>query len=232
MASQNLYTLAADNSPLLLPLLRSDCRLASKQDEHGYSLAHAATSYGHAELLKTLVNEFHVDVNITDEDGETPLFVAESVVIAQILVEGLGAATNVQNNEGETPEEKIQTEGEYPTVAAYLKEIRVRSGPVSKANDSVKAEAQHNNGNDIFADESPGPVPKNMKVNVGTMEETRDTNGQADVDPEFRRRIEELASREDFNSTEGQQQLRDLVQDAVKEVDIPLTNRDVRQRRQ
>lgn len=231
MACQSLFTLAADNSPSLLLLLRSNRSLASNQDEHGYSLMHAAASYGHVELLKSLVSEFHVDVNITDEDGETALFVAESVDIARLLVEELGAATNIKNNEGEIPEEKIQTEGDYPTVAAYLKEVRVRSSPASGASGSVQARPQ-TNSNDIFIDEPPDPVPRTMKVNVGTMEETQDDHGQTNADPEFRKRIEELASHEDFNSADGQQQLRDLVQDAVKDVDIPLTNRDVRQRLQ
>ena len=34
-------------------------------------------------------------------------------------------------------------------------------------------------------------------------------------DPEFRRRIEELASRDDFQGDEGQRELRSLVSDAV-----------------
>ena len=229
MTSQNTFLLAADNSPALLPLLRSDESLASKQDAHGYSLMHAAASYGHLDLLRTLVNEFKVDVNIRDEDGETALFVVENVATARLLVQDLRAAVNIRNNDGQTAEEQIATEGDYPTVAAFLRENRLRSGP--EAN-TPRTDQTHNqlDGDGIFADESPGPVPANMKVKVRTMEEVEGLAGQADVDPDFRKRIEELASRDDFGSAETQQDLRDLVHDAVKKADVPTADRDVRQR--
>src|SRR5262245_52909038 len=95
MASANLnpFLLAAQTpSPdsRLIPLLQSNPPLASAQDAHGYSLLHAAASYNHAELLKTLVEDFHVDVNLLDEDHETCLFVTESLEVAKLLVETLG----------------------------------------------------------------------------------------------------------------------------------------------
>lgn len=229
MGTLNPFTLAADNSPSLLPLLRSDASLASKQDEHGYSLMHAATSYGHVDLLRSLANEFDVDVNIRDEDGETALFVVETVEIAQLLVEGLGADVDVTNNDGQTAEEKIKSEGDYPTVATFLREVRFRSNSTSTISAGMQSQIP-SDGSDIFVDEPPGLMPRNIRVNVGTMEETQGADGHGDIDPEFKKRIEELASREDFNSAEGQQQLRDLVHDAVKEVDVPTTDRDVRQR--
>ena len=87
----NPYLLAADNSPELLPLLRSNPALASSQDEHGYSLVHAAASYNHLDLLRALVRDLHVDVNLKDEDDETALFVVETPEAAKVLVEELGA---------------------------------------------------------------------------------------------------------------------------------------------
>jgi uncharacterized protein len=48
---------------------------------------------------------------------------------------------------------------------------------------------------------------------MGTMEEG-EMDGQA-PDPEFRRRIEELAARADFETPEGQAELRRLVEEAV-----------------
>ncbi|RKK52502.1 hypothetical protein BFJ69_g9292 [Fusarium oxysporum] len=55
--------------------------------------------------------------------------------------------------------------------------------------------------------------PEGMKVTVGTMDETTDI--PEEIDPEFRRRIEELAQRDDFNTPQGQAELRKLVEDAV-----------------
>ena len=168
-------------------------------------------------------------MNIKDEDGETALFVAESVEVAQTLVEDLGANMSITNNEGETAEDKIQQEGDYPTVAAYLKEARLRDGSLSANAENAPA-GSHLNGSDIFAEGTPEPVPPNMKIKVGTMEERQDIDGEMAIDPDFRKRIEELASREDFHSEASQSQLRNLVQDAVHEVDVTGTSREVRRR--
>jgi len=59
---------------------------------------------------------------------------------------------------------------------------------------------------------APPPLPSGVQINVGTM--SAGEEGEA-PDPEFRRRIEELAAREDFGGEESQRELRDLVSDAV-----------------
>lgn len=61
---------------------------------------HAAASYGHLELLEYLISKGG-DINIADEDGETPIFTVESVEVARWLVEH-GANADVQNNEGQS----------------------------------------------------------------------------------------------------------------------------------
>lgn len=49
-------------------------------------------------------------------------------------------------------------------------------------------------------------------------------------DPELRRRIEELAAREDFQTEEGQKQLRELVQEVVAGMGAEEAGRSVRRR--
>lgn len=218
MANQNPFTLAADNSPHLLPLLRANRSLALSQDAHGYSLPHAAASYNHLDLLRTLVNEFQVDVNIKDEDGETPLFVVETVGAAQCLLEELKADPSIKNVEGMTAEEKITADGENVTIADFLRESRVRDTP--KAGD--KPEDHSSNG------DHPPPLPPNVKMQLGTLEDEESLGDAAEVDPEFKKRIEELAAREDFQGEEGQSQLRELIKDAVK--GTGSDERSVRQR--
>ena len=200
----NPLILAADNSPQLLPILRSNPSLASTQDKHGYSLVHAAASYNHLDLLRTLVHEFHVDPNIKDEDGETALFVVESVEPAQCLLEELGADPTVKNDEGKTAEEKIRAEGDYPTIADFLRESRVIGAPGVGGIQSTENQSY------------PPPLPPNVKVHVGTMEDSQGAGEGTEADPEFRRRIEELAARDDFRGEEGQKQLRDLITDAIR----------------
>ena len=206
--ASNPFLLAADASPQLLPLLQSTPSLASSQDAHGYSLLHALISYNHLDLLRTLFAEFKPDPNLVDEDGETALFVVESVEAAQCLLEEIGVDSEMRNAEGQTAEEKIREEGEFVTVADYLKECRVQ-----RRSDTAGQEVAGISSNETSS--HPPPLPKGMRVNLGTMSE--DEVGQ-EVDEGFKKRIEELAARDDFNGEEGQEQLRELVRDAVRDV--------------
>lgn len=201
MSTPNPFLLAADNSPALLPLLRENPSLASSQDEHGYSLIHAAASYNHLDLLRTLVRELKVDVNLKDEDDETALFVIETEEAARVLVEELGVDVNHRGSEGFTAREKIEAEGDFPAVAAYLTKFET---PQDEDPATVAA---------AVLPEGIPPPPEGMAVTVGTMDPTIDV--PAGIDPEFRRRIEELAQRDDFNTTEGQAELRKLVEDVL-----------------
>ena len=203
----NPFLLAADNSPDLLPLLRANPALASSQDEHGYSLMHAAVSYNHLDLLRTLVNELHVNVDLKDEDGETALFVAETLDCAKILVEELHASISIRGEDGNTAREKIEEDGDYPEVAVYLriKELEAMGGHVNGVNGEPAV-----NGNGV---QPPPPVPEGLSVDFGTM--IPEEAGEL-LDPELRQRIEELAQREDFQGAEGQRALRNLITEAVR----------------
>ena len=198
----NPYLLAADNNPALLPLLRENPALAASQDEHGYSLVHAAASYNHLELLRVLIREFHVDVDLKDEDDETALFVVETEDAARVLVEELSADVEHRGSEGLTAREKIEAEGDFPAIAAYLARFEA-----NKQDAEVESTAAA-----VIPEVIP-PPPEGLSVTIGTMDQTRDV--PAEVDPEFRRRIEELAQRDDFNTPQGQADLRKLVEEAM-----------------
>ncbi|KAI0541292.1 hypothetical protein GGR58DRAFT_39951 [Xylaria digitata] len=213
----NPFLLAADNSPALLPLLRENPAVAAEQDEHGYSLIHAAASYNHLDLLRALVQEFKVDVNLRDEDEETALFVVETVDAAKVLVEELGAELMIKGSDGCNARQRITEEGEFPEVAEYL-----RLKEAEQARDLPNGV----NGEIIQDSSDVPPLPERLNISVSTISPTEDNENE--VDPEFRRRIEELAQRGDFHSEEGQAALRQLVQDAI--ADENLTGRNVRPR--
>jgi ankyrin repeat protein len=175
--------------------------LASSQDEHGYSLVHAAASYNHLDLLRALVRDFRVDVNIKDEDNETALFVIETTDAAKVLVEELGADILHTSSDGLTAREKIEAEGEFPDVATYL---------ITKESER---DVERTITNAI--PESIPPPPEGLQFTMGTMDPIEDVPGN--VDPEFRRRIEELAQRDDFDTPQGQADLRRLVEDAISD---------------
>lgn len=224
MAQQpNLFLLAADNSPTLLALLRANPTLATSQDEHGYSLLHAAASYNHLTLLKTLVEEFNAPVNsLRDEDGETCLFAVETVEAAKCLVEQLNVDPNTRNTEGFTAAEKLEEDGEFPSVVVYLKQV-MANGPAtgSASADSLPS----GSSSDVTI---PPPLPANVLIDVSTMPDPAadDESNSQQPDPEFRRRIEKLAAQENFSSEEGQKELKEIVGDAVRGV----SRRDIRRR--
>ncbi|KAL4913571.1 hypothetical protein BDW62DRAFT_160170 [Aspergillus aurantiobrunneus] len=218
MTQPNPYILAADNPSAVLGLLQSDPSIASNQDEHGYSLLHAAASYGHIDLLRALVRDFNADVNLLDEDGETCLFVTERLDIAKCLVEELGVDYNRTNGEGLTARETIESDGSFPEIATYLRQVAGIPGEVT---DSLSAGDALN---------PAPPLPPNIQVNLGTMSEQEASAGSSEVDPEFKRRIDELAAREDFQSEASQNELRRLVMDAIQGSDINTQDKDVRRR--
>lgn len=208
-----------DSPSVVLFSLRSFPDLASQQDSHGYSLLHAAASYGHEDLLRALVQELHVSPDLLDEDGETCLFVAENVAIARVIVE-LGVSISTRNSEGQTAAEKLDDEDEQPLVAAYLREATSQSTGAAAstltqtggANGSVAAQNGTAGQSESNGVHPPPPMPNGVKINVGTMDQ-----GEAGEEPdaEFRRRIEELAARDDFQGEDGQRELRNLITDAV-----------------
>jgi hypothetical protein len=202
----------------ILAALAQHPQLAAAADAHGYSLVHAAASYHQLDVLRELVRKYNVDVDKLDEDGESALFVAEQGDVARCLVEELGADCGIRNAEGKTAEDKIaEEEGVAHEVCRYLRSLRggPQAQPVSAA--AAETDGVH----------PPPPLPNGVQINVGTMAE--DAAGEA-PDPEIRRRIEELASRDDFQTDEVQRQLRDLIADVVTGMSTEDSGRGVRRR--
>lgn len=92
---------------------------------------HAAASYGHIELLEYLVSKGG-DVNVTDEDGDTPIYTAESLEVAKWLIDH-GAVVDRVNTEGISPAQHL--EDEFPVIAEFL-----RTGKVSERQDTELSE--------------------------------------------------------------------------------------------
>ena len=201
----NPYVLIADGKALdVLSLLEQDRSIASVQDEHGYSLLHAAASYNEVDLLRKLVRDYKVDVDVRDQDNETALFSVETVASAKVLVEELGADPLVTGDDGRTPAQAIEDDGDFPQVAAYLRLFQdSKSGSFcGGANGSARCLSP-----------TPTPTPDRLEVRTIAVDESPD--GDIPVEREVRARIEELASSEDFGSSESQAKLKQLVQDAV-----------------
>lgn len=233
-----LLNIVPDQPQQVLSHLEQSPQLASAQDSHGYSLVHAAVSYNQPDLLRALVHQYSVSIDLRDEDAETPLFAAESVEIAKVVLEECGGDVSIRNSDGQTAAEKLDEEGDYPLVSAYLRGFEVRGAAASSvtaqtggANSAPQAEA---GTMDLDASSSngvapPPPLPQSVKINLGTMREDQEDDEVGEPDPEFRRRIEELAARPDFQGEEAQAELRRLIGDALGGV-VGETGRDTKRR--
>jgi len=67
-------------------------------DPNSYTPMHAAASYAHTDILEYLIS-VGGDINLRDDDGDTPLYVVESVEMAMWMIER-GAEWGVVNEEG------------------------------------------------------------------------------------------------------------------------------------
>ncbi|KAM9937644.1 hypothetical protein OXX80_002812 [Metschnikowia pulcherrima] len=187
----NIWVAAADNQvEIVEKYLTSNEFSANAKDANGYTPIHAAASYGHLDLLKMLVSNGG-DINIQDNEGDTPLHHAEDVVTAKFIVEELKADFKITNEEGQTAADYVEEEGEYPELAQYLRSL---------SHDKPET----TNGSALEGLPIPGSVDGHairysMEEDVG------------DIDPESRRKLEEIA-----NSENPEEALRELVTSAVR----------------
>ncbi|KAI8372899.1 ankyrin repeat-containing domain protein [Radiomyces spectabilis] len=86
-------------------------------DEFGYTAMHAAVSYGETDIVKYLLSK-GANVDIEDFEKDTPLYVAETVEMAQLLLDN-GADPHHRNEDGITPAATAQQEG-WTAVAELL----------------------------------------------------------------------------------------------------------------
>ncbi|KAK6544398.1 hypothetical protein TWF694_001094 [Orbilia ellipsospora] len=200
----NIWIAASDgNTAQVLSYLSTNPALVNSKDPNGYTPIHAAASYGHLDLLRTLVNEHGGDINIRDDDGDTPLFTAETVEVAKCIVEELGGDWTCSNDEGVTAVEAIEADDTYPLVAAYLRSLTSKETKIST---------------------EPGAPPKGIAVNVRSMDDGGE-DMEPVVDEEFKKKIEELAARPgEFT----QDELRQLVTEAVHKHVLEPEERNVR----
>ncbi|KAK9457729.1 ankyrin repeat-containing domain protein [Dipodascopsis uninucleata] len=207
-SSKNLWIAASDNNiDIVKELISSGKHTPNDHDPNGYTAMHAAASYGHHELLEYLIVEGG-NINITDDDNETPLFVAEDIDTAKLLVK-LGADTEFKNLEGLTAAEKlsreIEEDGEpYEDIVSYLRSLKKSSSSdYSKVDKTVIKDIQ----------EMKYLLPKGTDVRLEFSEESEPLSDVTDIKEfgERRQRIEELIKSGSFE--EG---IKSIVEDAVR----------------
>lgn len=115
-------------------------------------------------------------------------------------MEELGINREIKNDKGLAALDSIRNESSFPEVVAYLS----------------RGDAGHPAAGALR--QSPG-VPPNINIKIIVSIITEQAGDESD--PEFRRRIDELASRDTFHTSEGQVKLRSLVQEALMRLGAP-----------
>ncbi|KAI9661536.1 MAG: hypothetical protein M1831_003058 [Alyxoria varia] len=172
-------------TPSIISTLTTHPELALASDFSGYTLAHAAASYKALDILRALgtSTDGRAIINKPDADGDTPLFYAETLAAAKLLIEELGAdwrADRVRNSEGKNAEQNAQENADELTgtaeeaegwkeVAEYLK--RLRQNETGTVNGDSSATAQREFQQDAPADSEeplrhPPPLPPGVTINL------------------------------------------------------------------
>lgn len=111
---------------------------ANIKDPNGYTPVHAAAAYGHRNLLRKLCTLYNGNINIKDNDGDTPLHHCEDVETAKVIVEDLCGDITLINEEGKTALQTFEEDGEFPELIQYM---RAKCGiPISQDSSGIDTE--------------------------------------------------------------------------------------------
>jgi len=120
VVDKNIWVAAGDGDlSRVRELIEHQSLSPNVPDLFTYTPMHAAASYGHLDILTYLISKGG-NVNVTDEDGDTPLFTVENIETARFLVDN-GADPVWRNHDGLTPAASL--EEDFPQVAAFLNSI-------------------------------------------------------------------------------------------------------------
>ncbi|GAA5976696.1 hypothetical protein JCM11641_005664 [Rhodosporidiobolus odoratus] len=134
----NIWLAAGEGSLVRVQELVQSGTSPNLKDDNSYSALHAAASWNQPDILRYLV-QTGGDINLTDDDGDTPLYVVEQVAMAKLVVE-LGGNPRHLNQEGLTPAAALQEE--YPHISLYLRTLTGESNPSSSVDSSSSAASQ------------------------------------------------------------------------------------------
>lgn len=198
----NIWVAAADNElKTVVEYLDSGKFTLNSKDPNGYTPIHAAASYGHVDLLRLLISRGG-DINIQDNEGDSPLHHVEDLNTAKIMISEFNADYKLKNNDGQTPADYIEEDDEHPELVIYLRSL---------AHDNPS-----HNDSQVDQDSFLASLPAPGNIDGHQIRYTMQNDELADcieIDEETRRkRIEAI-----LESENPEEALRDLVRNAVQE---------------
>ncbi|SCW00341.1 LAFE_0C02058g1_1 [Lachancea fermentati] len=120
----NIWIAASDGKVDVVEKFLANGFRADSKDPNGYTPLHAAAAYGHEDLLRKLCAEpYNGDINVRDNDGDTPLHHCEEVGIARIIIEELGGDYTLQNNEDKTAYQVFEEDECLIDLTKYMRQV-------------------------------------------------------------------------------------------------------------
>ena len=210
--SGNIWVAAADGRlDIVEKLISLGENTANSRDPNGFTPIHAAASYGHINIIEYLINNGG-DINIQDNDGDTPLHHCENLEIIKLLINKYNADYKIKNNEGLNVKEYFIDEGEFPDIIAFLQSLDGESGSNTNDNNtSVINQGQDRlvlpNGEEIKAF-----LSDNIDSVTGNIDDINDNTPEM---IERRKEVERILSNTDLSEIERDEQLRNYVLNIV-----------------
>ncbi|KAN0061570.1 hypothetical protein ACQY0O_006417 [Thecaphora frezii] len=176
-------------------------------DQFTYTPLHAAASYGHVDVLRYLLSHASTPsnaANTTDSDGDTPLFVCETVETARVLVEEFGADPEWKNGEGVTAASQAY-ENEHYDLATYLRGLTGEAEPSPSPSDDEASE----DGDDATETRSAAVVQPTQAEN-----DEADAIAEQQTDA-LMEKVGEILDRHQQAGTDPEDELREVVGEVV-----------------
>lgn len=192
----------------------------NSKDENGYTAIHAAASWGHGDLLRTLVSEYGGDINVADNDGDTPLFTVESIEMCRLVLE-LGGDPTLVDNDGLSAAKFLLEDHE--DIARYLAQLTGEELPAAASTSSLPMDA----------DDSQD-MSSTSGLDMGTAQRILDSNARmadlANLDPASREaaietnqragdllsQVQEILLEADRTGEDPEERIRAAVDQAVR----------------
>lgn len=210
--SGNIWVAAADGRlDIVEKLILLGENTANSRDPNGFTPIHAAASYGHINIIEYLINNGG-DINIQDNDGDTPLHHCENLEIIKLLINKYNADYKIKNNEGLNVKEYFIDEGEFPDIIAFLQSLDGESG--SNTNDNNTSVI--NQGQDRLVLPNGEEIKAFLSDNIDSI--TGNVDDVNDNTPEMierRKEVERILSNTDLSEIERDEQLRNYVLNIV-----------------
>ncbi|CEP12060.1 hypothetical protein [Parasitella parasitica] len=204
-SQDNLWVAAGDGQiDRVKELLESGIKVDA-HDEFGYTAMHAAVSYNQIEMVKLLIAN-GAKVNIEDFEKDTPLFVAENVEMAQLLLDN-GADPKHTNEDGITPAMAAFEEG-WEDVAQLLASITMEVLPSKEEEvDSLAYIDQENSEVAVAATETETGV-----IIQTTAQQDSIVENQNEMTEELSSKMQDIMERiEEQGGVADEDELRELV---------------------